>query len=313
MSGPINHQTPLPTSPPRSSPGPIAQQLVRLQGTGQAPPNSPQPTATPEQVSSEKKERRKEAREWLNLIGVLLIPIIISIYTIINNTQQTTLAQQQHDSDQYIAQQNRQADVTNQLDQQRETALKTYEDDISNLLLDRHLATSRPGDEVRTIALAKTLEVLHQLDGPRNVRAIQFLQDAQLISTKPAAKTPHNIIDFSNADLANDDLTGANLSGANLTRANLSEANLSEANLTRVNLNGANLGGAYLNGANLNGADLTRADLTCAYLTGANLTKADLSEANLNEADLTRTDLTRTIMPNGTRHSYQRDDENFCQ
>jgi uncharacterized protein YjbI with pentapeptide repeats len=285
MSGSTNHQTPPPTNSPSSSPGPIAQQLVQLQGAGQTPSNPPQPTTSPGKAPGKKKDMaRKEMREWLNIVGILLIPLLIGVYTIINNAQQTTLAQQQHNSDQHIAQQNRQADVANQLDQQRETALKTYEDDISSLLMDQHLATSRPGDEVRTIALAKTLETLHQLNGPRNVRAIQFLQDAQLIGIDLTAKTPHthNIIDFSNADLTNDDLSGANLSGDDLI--------------------GATLNGTTLIGATLNEATLSEADLNGADLIGANLSRANLSQA----------DLSGTTMPNGTRHSCQRSEEIFC-
>jgi uncharacterized protein YjbI with pentapeptide repeats len=316
MPGLTNHQKPPPTSSPSSSPGPIAQQLVQLQGAGQTPPNPPQPTITSGKTPNKKKGKPwKEIRKWLNIVGILLIPLLIGVYTIGNNIQQTDLAKRQHDSDQHIAQQNRQADVANQLDQQRETALKTYEDDISSLLLDRHLATSRPGDEVRTVALAKTLEVLHQLDGPRNAHAIQFLQDAQLIGADLTTKTPHthNIIDFSNADLTNDDLsfadlrgtsltgadltradlTGAYLAGADLTKAYLIEANLIEADLTRADLTGADLTRANLTRAYLTGAYLTRAYLTGANLTGANLTRADLTGADLTRADLTRADLTR--------------------
>jgi uncharacterized protein YjbI with pentapeptide repeats len=320
-----NHQTPPPTSSSSSSPGPIAQQLVQLQGTGQTPPNPPQSTIIPGKTPSKKRDiSRKEMREWLNIIGILLIPLLIGVYTIINNTQQTTLAQQQHDSDQHIAQQNRQADVANQLDQQRETALKTYEDDISSLLLYQHLAISRPGDEVRTIALAKTLEVLHQLDGPRNDRAIQFLQDAQLIGADltPAIPYDHNIINFSSADLKNDDLSGTNLNGADLNGADLSGAKLNGAilhwaNLTWAGLNGAELNGAMLREANLTSAKLNRAKLIGAKLNGAKLngamlTRADLNGADLSGADLSGADLSGAIMPNGTRHSCQQGKEFYC-
>lgn len=249
MPSSTNHQTPPLTSSPFSSPGPIAQQLVQLQRAGQTPPNPPQPTTMSGKTPSKKKDiSRKEMREWLNIIGVLLIPLLIGVYTIANNIQQTDLAQQ-----------NRQADVANQLDQQRETALKTYEDDISSLLLYQHLATSRPRDEVRTIALAKTLEVLHQLDSPRNVRVTQFLQDAQLIGSDSSTNTPHNIIDFLSADLTNDDLRWANLDEADLSGADLSGANLSGADLRWADLMGADLIGANLSGANLNGADLSGA------------------------------------------------------
>jgi uncharacterized protein YjbI with pentapeptide repeats len=324
MSSPTNQQTP----PPTNSPGPIAQQLVQLQGSGQTPPNPPQPTTIPGKTPNKKKGKPwKEVREWLNIVGILLIPLLIGVYTLANTIQQTSLAQQ-----------NRQADVANQLDQQRETALKTYEDDISSLLLDRHLATSRPTDEVRTIALAKTLEVLHQLDGPRNARAIQFLRDAQLIGINPLAKTDYNIIDFSNADLTGDDLSGANLGGthlngadlsgvhlsyADLNRAglyatNLSRADLSEADLIQADLRWANLSSTDLSGADLRETDLNRAFLNGADLYGANLNRAflngaDLTRANLTRANLTGADLSGAILPDGTRHSCRQGEKIFCQ
>jgi uncharacterized protein YjbI with pentapeptide repeats len=313
MPGPTNHQTPPPTNSPSSSPGPIAQQLVQLQGAGQTPPNLPQPTTIPGKAPSKKKGKPwKEVREWLNIIGVLLIPLLIGVYAIVNNAQQTAL----------------------QLDQQRETALKTYEDDISSLLLDRHLATSRSGDEVRTVALAKTLEVFHQLDGPRNVRAIQFLQDAQLIGTDFTAKTPntHNIIDFSGADLTNADLSYADLSYADLSYADLDGANLSYANLNGADLSYADLDGVDLSYASLFGVDLSYANLYEANLShidrigiaeigtgqkGFNLSYADAIDANLSYTNLsgvilTKADLSGATMPNGTRHSCQEGEEIYC-
>jgi hypothetical protein len=45
-----------------------------------------------------------------------------------------------------------------------EAALKIYIDDISNLMLEEKLLTSEPGDEVRSIARAKTLNTLRMLD-----------------------------------------------------------------------------------------------------------------------------------------------------
>jgi hypothetical protein len=49
-------------------------------------------------------------------------------------------------------------------DGQMEAALKIYIDDISNLMLEEKLLTSEPGDEVRSIARAKTLNTLRMLD-----------------------------------------------------------------------------------------------------------------------------------------------------
>jgi energy-coupling factor transporter transmembrane protein EcfT len=74
----------------------------------------------------------------------------------------------------YTARQNHDLQIT--LDNQRETALQTYLDKMSELLLHENLRTSKRGDDVRNIAHARTLTVLPQLDpnrkrynGPRNL------------------------------------------------------------------------------------------------------------------------------------------------
>jgi hypothetical protein len=151
-------------------------------------------------------------------------------------------------------------------DQQRETTLKTYLDDISDLLLNHNLHRSKPEDEVRQVARERTLTTLRRLDAERNRFVLQFLQDAQLIGVKDA------VIDLSYANLGNDYLTSANLRNTNLYRAYLFNADLFNA---------------HLDGANLKWADLRNADLRDAHLDGANLSIADLSNAqNLTQEQL---------------------------
>ncbi len=109
------------------------------------------------------------------------------------------------------------------LDQQRETTLKTYLDDMSDLLLNHHLRTSKPGDEVSLVATERTLTTLRRLDAPRNRIVLRFLQDAHLIGVKNA------VVDLSSADLSGDDLRRAILNGADLEYADLAYANLAYA------------------------------------------------------------------------------------
>jgi hypothetical protein len=183
------------------------------------------------------------------------------------------------------------------VDQGREALLNTYIDRISDLLLpanshQRPLGQSQPGDAVRIVARARTLDALVRLDGTRKGQLLQFLSTAHLL-TGP--------ISLAGAALSEASLSGVDLSGADLSRADLSGANLSRANLTEANLRGANLGGA----------DLTQADLR-----GADLSRTDLREAALIEADLGRTIgitdaqvegetpwLSGTILPSGKRHT----------
>ncbi len=225
--------------------------------------------------------------DWLQL---LIIPIMLASGGFWFSLQQSDISaqasQRQHDSDQKIATENRQNDMQIAEDQQREATLKTYLDDMSDLLLNHHLRTSKPGDEVSLVARERTLTTLRRLDASRNGIVLQFLQDASLIGVKNA------VVDLSNADLGHDDLRGVNLEAVNLSGDFLREANLSGAHLFYANLSFAilvcaNLSGAYLNNANLGGAFLREANLSGADLTDANLTSAHLHEADLSNANLT--------------------------
>jgi arabinogalactan oligomer/maltooligosaccharide transport system substrate-binding protein len=201
--------------------------------------------------------------------------------------------------------------------QQQETILQTYLDDMSNLLLTQHLSTSKPGEVVREVARERTLTALRRLHDGRNKIVLQFLQEAHLIGIQNA------VINLSNADLSNDDLSGADLSGidlsgtilhgatlndADLNGAILSEADLSGAFLNRAILSGAHLDDAFLNGAilseaDLNGAFLNDTDLSGAHLGGAFLNGAFLGEATLNGAFLNDADLSYAIL-SGADLSY---------
>jgi len=155
--------------------------------------------------------------DWLNLLGVLAIPVVVGL-----------------GAAWYTAQQGKVSDREN-TDNQRETALQAYIDKMSELLLEKGLAEPSSKDEVRTIARVRTTTLLFQLDARRIGYVFTFLREAKLMSNKSES----NIISLSGADLRK-----VNLSEARLREANLSGANLSEANLSDANLGGANLSGA---------------------------------------------------------------------
>jgi uncharacterized protein YjbI with pentapeptide repeats len=164
--------------------------------------------------------------------------------------QQVQLSNKQHQTDLQIA-----------IDQQRETTLKTYLDDMSSLLLDKHLRTSNPDDEVRQVARAKTLTALQRLDSDRKGALTQFLYRAGLIGNNtPCCENPHPAI--------------ISLDGADLSKVNLKGAKMAQVDLTGADLEGANLEGASLDTAILFKANLHNADLHKAVLYSANLKDA---------------------------------------
>jgi uncharacterized protein YjbI with pentapeptide repeats len=246
-----------------------------LQMAPSQPPLAPQP----EPRTGWTGFAEKTLWDWLNLLGVFLIPLFIGAGTIIITVQQTALSQSQHQNDQQISN-----------DQQQAATLQTYLDDMSELLLNKQLLESRPGDMVRQVARARTLTTLRRLDSVRNIIVLRFLQDAHLIGIQNA------VIDLSNADLSNDHLSGTNLSVTDLSSANLSHADLNGANLSHAILNSVTLSNATLKDANLSNTFLNSVILKSADLSNADLSGTDLSNADLSNANLKSTSLNGAIM-----------------
>jgi uncharacterized protein YjbI with pentapeptide repeats len=145
-------------------------------------------------------------------------------------------------------------------DRYQQEALTKYFEQMSQLLLDKNLR--KEGSEARTIARARTLSTLNQLnnsdDNSRNDymrRLMEFLVEAELIDKEKP------IISLEKADFDYADLLGANLNGANLGNTHLVGAILQEANLSK-----ANLLDALFYDANLRYADLSRAGLSGANM-----------------------------------------------
>jgi uncharacterized protein YjbI with pentapeptide repeats len=266
----------------------------------------------------------KSVWDWLNLLGVLAIPFVVTVMGLYF-TQQITQQQarlsdaankQQHQTDLQLSQQQHQTDLQIANDQQQEATLQAYLDKMSDLLLHENLGESKPNDAVRSVARARTLTVLSRLDSIRKQVMLQFLHESNLINVNnPIVSLRY--ADLSNVDLRYDDLryadlsgvllslanlsfadlSGANLSGTDLISANLSKTNLSKANLSDyINLHDANLSGANLTGAYLLKADLEKANLSGAVLNGAHVHETVLNDADLRGADLRGADLRGTFL-----------------
>src|SRR5260221_389030 len=200
--------------------------------------------------------------DWLQL---LIIPLVLAVAALLFNRATTR-------TEQTIA-----------LDKQREDLLQAYLDRMSELLLEKKLATS-PSEEASNVARVRTITILFQLDARRIGYVFAFLREAGLMS----AYSDSSIVSLSQANLNKIDLSQANLSETNLSEANLSEANLSKTNLRQANLRQANL-----RQANLSEADLSEADLS-----EANLIRTIVTEAQLKKAK----SLDLATMPNGSKH-----------
>lgn len=218
-------------------------------------------------------ERAKTFWDWMEL---LLVPLVLAggaaVFTWITNRREREAEDRQAEREHQREQ-----------DRAREATLQAYLDRMTDLMLgEEGLKQSKEAAEQRTIARARTLTALRQLDGERKGALLQFLYESGLIGQPLAYEgQPEGLVDLRSADLSGANLEGADLEGANLGAVDLRGANLTEVDLRRADLQGADLRGAYLHGANLVGADLTaaymdRVNVLCAYQGGADVDSAHL-------------------------------------
>lgn len=236
-------------------------------------------------AKTRKPVRGKTLWDWMQLLAALAVPLALGLVTISFNNQQ----------------------AASLLDQQRETALQSYLDHMSDLLLGNNtgksipLASSGDDDEICQVARSRTLSVLQVLDGRRKGVAIKFLYSAGLIGYyKRAFVRSPAIVFLSEANLSDAHLEGVFLIGAELYGADLSGAYLTGAHLQGIDLASAQLGGAHLNGADLKDLYLDNANLSRTDLSGAQLGGASLSYAKMNYANLSRT----ILVYQGPRDAY---------
>ena len=209
--------------------------------------------------------------DWLQLLAVLAIPLAVVLVT----------AQLNHDRD--IS-----------TDQQQQTTLETYLDRMSDMLFTDKLAESKSGDEVRSLARARTLAALQNLNPTRRGILLRFIYESGLIlEPQPGDKVQNPIIDLAQADLQGIDLSYTDLRDANLQYTDLRDANLQHTDLTDASLFLANL-----RGVDLSGAILDQADLGGAYLDGANLSGTQMTNEQLDAAK----SLQGATMPDGSTH-----------
>lgn len=240
--------------------------------------------------------RGKTIWDWFEL---LIIPLSLLIGGYLLNRSERALerkiADERIKEDRKIAEDRTKLERELAIDGQQESALQIYLDRMSDLLIHEGLQT-RNEESTRNVARTYTLNVLRRLDGNRKGQILQFLYEANLISTTNA------VVDLHDANLINANLMFAELPHANLEHTNLTSANLEHANLSDANLEHAYLRKADLKLANLNRANLMHAELSDADLRGADLEGALLGNCNLRNANLDGVDFSGAIMPDGTIH-----------
>src|ERR671910_2755107 len=259
--------------------------------------------------------RGMTVRDWLPIVGALLVPVVIALGIWAITWQLDKLENQRAEAERELAEQ-----------QAQDEALQAYLDQMSQLILDRKLLEveqgdplHEQGDPVHTLAQALTSTAILRLDAEHNESVTHFLihsglsvrskDSPRLLRGSTLSHAKLSGAHLPDADLSDADLSGADLSNALLDNADLvahlTNADLSDASLIGADLRDANLFGADLRDANLISADLSRADLSEANLIGANLENANLSGAEgITNAELEQqaVSLVGADLPNGQKY-----------
>lgn len=232
--------------------------------------------------------------DWLEL---LIVPMVLAggalLFNWTNTREERNTAKQREKIDRDIA-----------TDNSQEVLLQSYLDRMTDLLLKNKLRTT-DDLEVRAVATARTVTVLHRLDSRRRTNLLTFLRQAKLIGGDSIGVLRG--ADLSEADLSDTTLNDADLRHAYMFRTNLSDSVFYKALLANANMYEANFTGAYLIETDLTNAFLRRAILTGADLSGCNLMNAALKDANLSNTNLKGADLRSADLSGANLHGSNLD------
>jgi hypothetical protein len=193
--------------------------------------------------SNEELRPAKTLWDWLQLVAVPLALAVLAI--VFNNWQSGRDAKREEASaslERAIAREAR-----------LDAVLQKYLSQLSNLVLDHALLTSREGSNVREVARTLTLAAIRRLDGSRKGEVVRYLTDTGLIAGRTAARH-HGFDSFK---------LGPPIIG-------LADADLRHANLRNLVIDNASLSGADLRGANFDGAEISDVDFTSTRAQAVN-------------------------------------------
>jgi hypothetical protein len=119
-------------------------------------------------------QRGKTMWDWMEL---LIIPLgLVGVAYLLNRLERRTEHQYR------LARERATFDRDLALERQRDEALQTYLDHMTDLLLEASLRESKEGTEVQHVARVRTLTVLRGLDGNRRTTILRFLHEAGLLA-----------------------------------------------------------------------------------------------------------------------------------
>ncbi|CAF1253070.1 unnamed protein product [Rotaria sordida] len=247
-------------------------------------------------------------KDILKVTGVLLVPLMLGVATLMLTIQNTKDAKENREKDFLIAQREREQTAYLAEEERQDKRLTKYLNDISTLVFSNQ--TLDP------LLRAKTLNVLRQLDAQRKREVILFLYDAKLIRTDINSGIP--IISLQDVNLDNVDFsdlrspytqrtsnfyydTHINLRGVFLRNTSFQRRTLCRSDLAQTDCTHADFSSADLSEVDFSYAKLIECNFENARFDSVNLQNANLSQSNITDEQLaTALTYQGAILPNRT-------------
>ncbi|CAF4858915.1 unnamed protein product [Rotaria sp. Silwood1] len=247
-------------------------------------------------------------KDILKVTGVLLVPLMLGVATMMLTIQNTIDAKENREKDLDIAQRERDQTADLAEEERQDNRLIEYLNGISTLMF-----STQPLDP---LLRAKTMSVLRQVDVKRKREVILFLYEAKLIRSDMNSGIP--IISLQDVNLDNVDFSDLRPPYTQVisnfyyeTRIALRGVSLRNTSFQRRNLYRSDLAQTDCTRSNFSSVDLLEVDFSYAKLVECNFENARFNSVNLQNANLSQSNITDeqlakaltyqgAILPNGT-------------
>ncbi|CAF1592413.1 unnamed protein product [Rotaria sp. Silwood1] len=226
--------------------------------------------------------------EWAQLFIYLSIPVVIIIYTVIQNNNDISIAEKnrrqdleiderRHKQDIELAEQRRQQDIFLAAEQQEEDILLNYFNSLGKLL-EKHGVNLNETAVGRRIGRFTTLAALNQLNSKRKTLVIVSLIENTLLTIQ---KDRYPTISLSSANL-----TGLNLTGKFQLSKQIECVSLDATILTNASFQDAQFWSWSFKNSYLINSDFSSSNgLSIACLDGSSLYSVNFADSTLDGAN----------------------------
>ena len=251
-------------------------------------------------------------RDVLTMGSALILPLVLGVFTIIttNNQQKEAIRQSEKDAElrrQEWQIENNQSErqwaiAEQQNNFQRQLALEKYQEEILMVyiketgdLLEKSNGSLASNPIITTIARAKTLNTIRQLDARRSSDVIRFLYEAgQLTDTNQTRALNVSTVELCNINknifeiptkVAKLSLMGIYLRNCMFNNTLLHDIDFSSAQIDHMNFSAADVHDVAISSAKLQEVEFTSAILKDVEFTSATLKDVEFTSAILKDVD----------------------------